>query len=189
MQADFKVVLDACVLANAGLCDLFLRLAEPPRLYLPLWSAEILDEVWRTQTTKLKHPYPSELADYWRQQVTHAFPEAEVRGYEKLTALMTNHEKDRHVLAAAVRGGASLIVTFNLRDFAKGDLEAWEVVATHPEDYLLTLYSMNPGVVVAKLAAISQDDDKDLQDLLIHLGKSVPAFASRLLENLGPTNS
>lgn len=45
MQADFQVVLDACVLANAGLCDLFLRLAEPPRLYLPLWSQEILDEV------------------------------------------------------------------------------------------------------------------------------------------------
>lgn len=54
MQADFKVVLDACVLANAGLYDLFLRLAEPPRLYLPLWSQEILDEVHRTQTTKLK---------------------------------------------------------------------------------------------------------------------------------------
>ena len=186
MQADFKVVLDACVLANAGLCDLFLRLAEPPRLYLPLWSAEILDEVRRTQTTKLKRPYPSDLADYWRQQVTHAFPEAEVKGYEKLATLMTNHEKDRHVLAAAVKGGASLIVTFNLRDFGKADLEPWEIIATHPEDYLLTLHSMNPGVVVAKLAAIAQEDGKDLQDVLIHLGKSVPAFASRLLEIFGP---
>lgn len=186
MQADFKVVLDACVLANAGLCDLFLRLAEPPRLYLPLWSAEILDEVRRTQTTKLKRTYPPKLADYWRQQVRHAFPEAEVKGYEKLATLMTNHEKDRHVLAAAVKGGASLIVTFNLRDFRKADLEPWEVIATHPEDYLLTLHSMNPGVVMAKLAAIAQEDGKDLQDVIIHLGKSVPAFASRLLENLGP---
>jgi predicted nucleic acid-binding protein len=103
MQADFKVVLDACVLANAGLCDLFLRLAEPPRLYLPVWSAEILDEVRRTQTTKLKRRYPTELADYWRKEVTRAFPEAEARGYSKLVSLMTNHEKDRHVLAAAVK--------------------------------------------------------------------------------------
>jgi predicted nucleic acid-binding protein len=186
MQADFKVVLDACVLANAGLCDLFLRLAEPPRLYLPLWSAEILDEVRRTQTTGLKRPYPPDLADYWRKEVTRAFPEAEVKGYEKLATLMTNHEKDRHVLAAAVKGGASLIVTFNLRDFGKADLEPWEIIATHPEDYLLTLHSINPGVVVAKLAAMAQDDGKDLQDVLIHLGKSVPAFASRLLEIFGP---
>jgi hypothetical protein len=35
MRADFKVVLDACVLANFGVCDLLLRLAERPRLYLP----------------------------------------------------------------------------------------------------------------------------------------------------------
>jgi predicted nucleic acid-binding protein len=126
MQADFKVVLDACVLANAGVCDLFLRLAEPPRLYLPLWSADILDEVHRTQTTKLKRLYPPELADYWREQVTRAFPEAEVSGYAKLVGLMTNHEKDRHVVAAAVRGGAPLIVTFNLRDFADADLQPWK---------------------------------------------------------------
>lgn len=34
MQADFKIVLDACVLANIAVCDLFLRLAEKPRLFL-----------------------------------------------------------------------------------------------------------------------------------------------------------
>jgi hypothetical protein len=33
MKADFRVVLDACVLANFGVCDLLLRLAERPRLY------------------------------------------------------------------------------------------------------------------------------------------------------------
>ena len=63
MRADFKVVLDACVLANFGVCDLLLRLAEPPRLYLPVWSARILDETHRTHTTKLKKPWPAELAD------------------------------------------------------------------------------------------------------------------------------
>jgi hypothetical protein len=42
MRADFKVVLDACVLANFGVCDLLLRLAERPRLYLPRWSEELL---------------------------------------------------------------------------------------------------------------------------------------------------
>lgn len=183
MQADFKVMLDACVLANVGVCDLFLRLAEPPRLYLPLWSADILKEVHRTQTSRFI--WPKDLADHWHREVTRSFPEAEVKGYEKLTPLMTNHEKDRHVLSAAVRGGADLIVTFNLKDFAEADLEPWDLSAVHPEDYLLTLHSMNPSVVVGKLAAIARDSGRDLQDELLHLGKSVPAFASRMLESLG----
>lgn len=52
-RADYRVVLDANVLAPATLCDLLLRLAETPRLYLPLWSEDILMEVKRTQTQKL----------------------------------------------------------------------------------------------------------------------------------------
>ena len=75
-QANFKVVLDACVLANARVCDLYLRLAEGPRLFLPRWSIEILEEVTRTQITKLKRPYSSELAAHWRGEVMAAFPEA-----------------------------------------------------------------------------------------------------------------
>lgn len=47
MKADFKVLLDACVLANNAVCDLLLRLAEKPRQFLPLWSGEILPEVRR----------------------------------------------------------------------------------------------------------------------------------------------
>lgn len=188
MQADFKVVLDACVLANAGVCDLFLRLAEPPRLYLPLWSQTILDEVHRTQTTKLKRPYPTELADYWRSEVTLAFPEANVVGHDLLLSVMTNHEKDRHVVAAAVKGGATLIVTFNLKHFPAEALMPWGIEACHPQDYLLTLLAMSEGVVIGKIAAIAMEDGRDPHDVAIHLGKSVPAFSSRVLEILGESN-
>ncbi len=31
MRADYRVFLDACVLANHGVCDLLLRLSERPR--------------------------------------------------------------------------------------------------------------------------------------------------------------
>lgn len=47
MIADFKVLLDACVLANFPVCDLYLRLVESPRLLIPKWSEEILVEVHR----------------------------------------------------------------------------------------------------------------------------------------------
>ena len=189
MQADFPIVLDACVLANSGVCDLFLRLAETPRMYLPRWSATILDEVKRTQMTKLKRPFLEELADYWREQVTEAFPEAMIEGFEHLLPQLANHQKDRHVLAAAIQGGVSVIVTFNLKDFSEATLNPWKVQAVHPQDYLLTLYSMNPGVVLAKLADIARDHDEEMQDVLIHLGKSVPSFSRRLLQDSGKASS
>lgn len=50
------VVLDACVLANFSLCDTLLRLAEPPRLYEPKWSEQILRETIRTLEFKLGWP-------------------------------------------------------------------------------------------------------------------------------------
>lgn len=189
MQADFPIILDACVPANAGVCDLYLRLAETPRLYLPRWSATILDEVKRTQTTKLKRPFSEELADYWRQEVTAAFPEAMIVGYEHLLPQLTNDEKDRHVLAAAIQGDVSVIVTFNLKHFPAAALQPWNVQAVHPQDYLLTLHSMNPGVVLAKVADIATAHGRELQDVLIHLGKSVPAFSRRLSQNSGKDSS
>ena len=42
MRADFHVLLDACVMANQGVCDLLLSLAERPRLFVPHWSAQIM---------------------------------------------------------------------------------------------------------------------------------------------------
>jgi predicted nucleic acid-binding protein len=50
-------------------------------------------------------------------QMNAAFPDALVTGFEALIGQMANDPKDRHVLAAAVRGGAEVLVTENLRDF------------------------------------------------------------------------
>lgn len=185
MHSDFPVVLDACVLANASLCDLYLRLAETPRLYTPVWSEKILEEVHRTQTTKLKRQYSKELADYWKDQVSKSFPEASVTGWEVLLPAMTNDEKDRHIVAAAVKARASVIVTFNLKHFPASALAPLGIEAVHPQSYLLTLWSMNKAVVTAKLASIAADNKRELQDVLIHLGKSAPQFASQVMQELG----
>lgn len=76
MRADFRVCLDACVLANQAVCDLLLRLAEHPRLYSPVFSEEILNEVYSVHLGKLKRPWPQDLADYWQEQVRESFEEA-----------------------------------------------------------------------------------------------------------------
>jgi predicted nucleic acid-binding protein len=185
MIADFPVLLDACVLANFGVCDLLLRLAEEPRMFSPRWSESILQEVHRTHLERLKPPWPESVADSWQASVRSAFPEADVRDYESLVGILTNAPKDRHVLAAAIKGNASLIVTFNLRDFPAESLVTWEVNAVHPQDYLLTLYSMNPALVSIRLSEIAHQKKREVQDILLHLGKSVPSFASRVLKDVG----
>jgi len=71
ISLDTAVLLDACVLAPFSVCDLFLRLAEEPRLYRPRWSEEILAEVRRTQIDKLG--WPEHLAYYWVSRCRPAF--------------------------------------------------------------------------------------------------------------------
>ena len=191
MHSDFPVILDACVLAIGSLCDLYLRLAEPPRLYTPIWSEEILKEVHRTQTTKLKRCYTPDQATRWNEAVKKAFPEASVAGWEGLVSAMPNDPKDRHVLAAAIKGRASLIVTFNLKHFPPSALRQFNIDAVHPQDYLLTLWSMSPAVVMAKLAAIARDSRErmEIQDVLFRLGKTVPRFSFQILQEMGQIDS
>ena len=98
MRADFKVFLDACVLANFGVCDLLLRPAEKPRQYLPVWSDAVLDEVYRAHTEKLG--WPEELAVSFGRELRRHFPKALASSYDHLLPAVTNDPKDRHVLAA-----------------------------------------------------------------------------------------
>ena len=183
MRADYRVFIDACVLANQGVCDLLLRLSERPRLIVPHWSAEVLDEVRRTHLEKLK--WPPHLAESFQRQVRQTFPEAEIRDYEKLIDSITNEAKDRHVVAAAVRGGCPLILTFNLKHFPHASLAPWSVQAAHPQDYLLVLYDMEPKQVVGCLGEIAGRRKLEIQDVLIRLGRVLPTFSSRLLDDLG----
>lgn len=183
MHADLRVVLDACVLANFGLCDLLLTLAENPPLHRPVWNSEILDEVQRTQIDKLG--WPADLSRSWREAVESAFPEALVTEWQPLLPVCSVDEKDRHVLATAIRGQADLIITSNLRHFPSKALRPWQLVASHPADYLIKLYSLNSGLVVARLEEIAQKRGRTPQAHLALLGRSVPAFAAHVAEALG----
>lgn len=182
MKADYRVFLDACVLANFGVCDLLLRLSERPRLIVPRWSAAVLAEVRRTQLGPLR--WPSTLADSFHVKIREAFPDAEVTGYEDLLPLLTNHPGDRHVLAAAIRGNCPLVLTFNLKHFPADALKAWNTQASHPQDYLSVLYDMEPAQVTACLCEIAARRHIEVEDVLIRLGKVLPTFAQRLLDDL-----
>lgn len=179
MNANFPVVLDACVLANASLCDLFLRLVP---LYLPRWSEKILAE---TRSTHLKLGWSEAASDKWSSAVRRAFPEAMVEDSEHLEVAATNDPGDRHVVATAIRSHSELIVTFNLRHFQSEHLEPLGIRAEHPSEYLITLYRIDSGLVVAKLGAIASKKGKSTEEVLSHLRKSVPLFVDHISEALG----
>jgi hypothetical protein len=76
------------------------------------------------------------------------FPEAMVTGYASLIPAMPNDVKDRHVVAAAVKAGAQVVVTSNLRDFVPLPVG---LVARSPDRLLSDLFALDPGRFVALL--------------------------------------
>lgn len=60
---------------------------------------------------------------------------------------MTNHPKDRHVLAAAIVSHSNFIVTPNLRDFGDEALSPFNVRAVSPDDFLLLLLDESSEIV------------------------------------------
>ncbi len=170
------VVLDACVLANFSLCDTLLRLAEPPRLFEPKWSEEIIRETTRTLESKLG--WPSTLTAHLETELRTHFSEAWIRDYESLIPRMTNDERDRHVLAAAVRCGAPFVVTFNLRHFRPEHARSWNVVALHPQSFLVGLFRQEEALILTKLQQQAVDRGRSLRELLQILSATVPDFAT-----------
>ncbi len=182
MRADFHVLLDACVMANQGVCDLLLSLAERPRLFVPHWSARIMAEVKRTHREKLD--WPAHLVELFQQETARSFPEAEITGFENLIPALNNDAKDRHVLAAAINGGCTVILTFNLKHFRPEHLEPFSIVAVHPDDYLVTLYELEPKQVIAVAGEIAGRRRMEIEDVLIRLGSVIPKFSSLILQDL-----
>jgi len=183
VTADFPVILDACVLIPAALRDTLLRLAEEPRLYVPRWSDEIIAETVRNLESRIG--LSAKKTAYLVDQLRKHFGDAWVTGHEPLIDVMTNHPKDRHVLAAAVKCGASVIVTYNKRDFPICALEAWEIEVQGPSTFLKFQYDLNPSIVIDKLHAQAQNLRRTLPQQLAVLRNAVPSFVDSICQDLG----
>ena len=158
------------------LCDTLLRLAEPPRLFQPKWSEEIIRETARTLGLKLG--WPTALTAHLEKELHAHFSEAWISGYESLIPRMTNDEKDRHVAAAAVHGEASIIVTLNLHHFKPEHLAPWGVLAQHPQSFLSEVFRREQALVLTKLDQQATDRGRSLSQLLDILKGTAPDFVA-----------
>jgi predicted nucleic acid-binding protein len=116
------VLYDACVLYGNEVRDLLIRIAISGMVRAH-WTDEILDETFGNLTANRPDLSPERLM-VTRERMNAAVPGALVSGYETLVeALKLSDPDDRHVLAAAITAGATVIVTSNLNDFPAETLE------------------------------------------------------------------
>ena len=176
-------VYDANVLYPAPLRDLLIRLAQAG-LVRARWTEAIHDEWVRNVLAANPARSPERLART-RGLMNEAVRECLVTGYDDLIeSLSLPDPDDRHVLAAAIRADAEVIVTFNLKDFPAGKLESYNVEAIHPDDFLCTLFDAAPGPVCAAVKRQREglrNPPKTAEELLATLeGQGLPQTVARL---------
>lgn len=172
----FPVVVDACALVPYHLSDLLLRLSDAG-LFEIQWSKDILDEVERNLP---KLGVTPEKAARRVAQMQRAFPLALIEGYEGLIPAMTNDKKDRHVLAAAVRSGTTVIVTANLTDFPAASLAPYGIEAVNPDEFLLSQLDLDEETVLDCLEEQREDYKRpalSFNEFYRSLNKVAPKFA------------
>jgi len=145
-MASFTALYDACTLYPAPLRDLLMHLALTD-LFRARWTDEIHDE-WIRSVLKDRPDLTREQLERTRSLMNAHVRDCLVTGYEGLIEGLTLPDPDdRHVLAAAIRGSASVIVTFNLDDFPAECLDKFGVEAQHPDEFITHLIDLAPAVV------------------------------------------
>jgi hypothetical protein len=144
--SNFTAFYDANVLYPAELRNFLMHLAMTG-LFRARWWAGVHEE-WITALLRNRPGLSREKLERTRMLMDKHAPDALVTGYEDLIeGLQLPDPGDRHVLAAAIRGRADVIVTANVRDFPADILTPFEIEAQHPDGFIFHLLGLAPGVV------------------------------------------
>lgn len=170
-MSNFSVIYDACVLYPAPLRDLLVYLALSD-LFRAKWTDKIHEEWIRNV---LKNRPDLTLAQLYRTRdlMNENVLDCLVENYEEIIpTLALPDENDRHVLAAAIRSSASVIVTYNIKDFPKKILDAYEIEAQHPDEFIMHLLDLNQSIIFSLIKTHRQSL------------KNPPLLIENYLENL-----
>lgn len=155
-----RVVLDACVLYPPLVRTLLLAAARAG-LIEPRWSSRILEE-WRIAAARAGDEAGALAAT---EAMRRDWPGALIEAPTPLDLALPD-PADVHVLQAAVAADASLIVTFNLRDFPGRMLARYGVVARHPDGLLWKGLGEAPQALGAAIEAAAGSDRQAARKLL-----------------------
>ena len=142
-SARFTAVLDANVLYRVVIRD-YLMWLSVKELYSPKWTNQLLEEF--TEIFKKKGINIS--TEHIQKQVklmNLTCPDALVTKYEDLLAsIKLKDEKDKHVVAAALKCNANVIVTHNLKDFPNEYLCRIGLSALSPDTFIADMIDLSP---------------------------------------------
>jgi len=181
--SNFTAVYDACVLYPAPLRDLLMELALCD-IFRARWTSTIHDEWTRNVLINRPDLKPEQL-QRTRDLMDRNVRDCLVTGYEPLIDAVTLPDPDdRHVLAAAIRAGADVIVTFNTKDFPAEALQPWGIEAQHPDDFLGFQFELAPQVVCEAARQVRmrlKNPPKSVADYLATLeSQGLPQFVAAL---------
>jgi predicted nucleic acid-binding protein len=155
----FAALLDTSVLWPSRQRDFLLSLAVEG-MYRPLWSIAILEELEYHQAQKHVRRGVSERAASQRvrhllDRMRQVFDDAMVVDCESLEGSFGLPDpNDEHVLAAAVVGGADVIVTHNLRDFPRANVPA-HIHVVAPAAFAADTVSASPDIALRAVTAMA----------------------------------
>jgi len=139
------------------------------------WTRQIIDDLG----TALGRSYPDIPGDRLERLkglINESVADCLITGYEPLIdGLKLPDPDDRHVLAAAIKAGAQVIVTANLKDFPPKDLRPWSVEAKSPDDFILDQIHIDNKVVFACIQQIVDSRKRypvTVRDVLSELERS-----------------
>ena len=118
-------------------------------LFRARWSADVHEE-WINALLRKRPDLSREKLERTRSLMDVHAPDALVTGYHDLIpGLQLPDPDDRHVLAAAIRGRADVLVTVNLKDFPTAVIAPFGIEAQHPDEFILHLLDLAPGRIIA----------------------------------------
>ena len=167
-MGSFTALLDASVLYPAPLRDLLLELAVSD-LYRAKWSNVIHDE-WINALLRTRPDLTRERLERTRDLMNTHTRDALVTGFEDLIEVLTLPDpNDRHVLAAAIKGRADVIVTTNLKDFPNNALKRWGIEAQHPDEFLTHQFHLSQPTFLTAMKTVRlrlKNPPKSVEDYL-----------------------
>lgn len=165
------VLYDANVLYPSMLRDLLIRIAQAG-LVQAKWTDRILDEAFDNLTAN-RPDLDYQKLRRTRDLINRAIRDCLVTGYEPLIEVVDLPDPDdRHVLAAAIKAHAQVIVTDNLKDFPPDVLAAWDVEAKSADDFILDQIILSRETVfgaVHRIADSRENPPATFQDVLVML--------------------
>lgn len=185
----FVVILDANVLFPFRVRDVLLTFAHDG-LFRARFTEEIMAE-WTQNLLELKPSLKKSIKSQV-DMIRQTFDECFVTGHMPLIEGLGMPDKDdRHVLAAAIRCSAQVIVTENKRDFPPDLLDEYDIEVLGADEMLVNTYELFPVEAARALGKVRgryKNPRMNVSEFLLDLTRAglpkLAAIARRDIETL-----